>query len=157
MRELTVREEPFTSSGALSIYYAAIDELTRRYHSGDDEFRIEATELQPPRGFFVVARRDSHPVGGVGVRSIVDPALALGEVKRLWVRPDQRRLGVADALLSFVHQRACQLGYRELYLETGDAQPEAQALYKKTGWRPVTDFPDGAFSYPTAVRFAKTL
>jgi GNAT superfamily N-acetyltransferase len=154
---LIIDDELITSHGALSVYHAAIDELARRYDGFDEEIHLQAQEMLPPRGLFLVARADGHPVGGVGVRPIGDDALMLGEVKRLWVRPDQRRLGVAAKLMIALVERARQSGFSQLYLETGDAQPEALALYQKIDWAPVEKFPDGAFSYPTAYRFTKFL
>jgi GNAT superfamily N-acetyltransferase len=153
----TINDEPIDTSGALSVFHAAVDELNRRYGEHDDAPRMTLDELMPPLGLFLVARVDGHPAGGVGVRPIGDPAQHLGEVKRLWVRPDLRRGGVATDLMSAIETRARQLGYERLYLETGPAQPEALAFYVKTGWIPVEEFPPGAFTHPDSHRFTKAL
>jgi GNAT superfamily N-acetyltransferase len=154
---LTINDELFTSSGAQSMYQAAVDELGRRYGPGDEEWQIDPQEFTPPLGIFLVARLDAHPAGCVAVRSISEPALHLGEVKRLWVRPDLRRSGLAGELMSRIEGRSREAGYVRLYLETGEAQPEAQALYPKLNWTPVDEFPSGAYSYPNAFRFTKLL
>ena len=114
-----IDEESITSSGALSVYHAAIDELARRYGSLEDSEHLSADEMIPPNGTFLVARRDGHLVGGVGLRAIADPGLRLGEVKRLWVRPDQRREGAGIALMGALEDRARSMGFVRLYLETG--------------------------------------
>ena len=156
--DVTIAVVPITSSAARSVVYAATDELERRYGAPDDaDAHLDLDELSSPRGFFLVARVDGHVAGGVGLRGIVEPDRWLGEVKRLWVRPDLRRAGIARALMDEVVRHARALGYRRLYLETGWAQPEAQALYPALGWTPVEAFPPGAFSYPDATRFAKDL
>lgn len=157
MSSLTINDEPFGSSGAQSMYQSAVDELGRRYGHGDDEWQIDPQEFAPPLGIFLVARHDTHPAGCVGVRSISDPRLHLGEIKRLWVRPDLRRSGVAAALMSRAEERSRESGYLQLYLETGEAQPEAQALYPRLNWTSVKEFPPGAYSYPGAFRFTKIL
>jgi GNAT superfamily N-acetyltransferase len=154
---LTIEDESIESSGAQSVYQSAIDELTRRYGAGDATWQLDLEEFRPPLGIFLVARADTHPAGCVGVRAITSPALHIGEVKRLWVRPDLRRSGVAAALMDTIEDRARMAGYVQLFLETGDAQPEAQALYAKLSWEPVDDFPEGAFSHPQAMRFTKML
>lgn len=157
MSNLVVNDEPITSHGALSVYHAAVDELNRRYEGSDEGRHLRVDELIPPHGLFLVARIDGHPVGGVGVRSISDPALLLGEIKRLWVRPDRRRLGVGARLMTAAEDRARAIGLRQLYLETGYAQPEAVELYERSNWTSVKEYPAGAYSYPQAYRFTKVL
>jgi GNAT superfamily N-acetyltransferase len=155
--DLVINDQLITSNGAQSIYYAALDELTRRYGGSDEDKHVSLDELLPPRGLFLVARVDEHLVGGVGLRPISDPTLEVGEVKRLWVRPDCRRLGYGIALMNEIEVRARQLRYRRLYLESGYAQPEALELYRGSGWEAVEEYPPGAFSYPIANRFSKLL
>jgi GNAT superfamily N-acetyltransferase len=154
---LSINDEPIESSGAQSVYQSAIDELIRRYGADDADWQLDLNEFHPPRGIFLVARVDTHPAGCVGVRPIADPELRLGEIKRLWVRPDLRRSGVAAALMADIEERARIVGYGQLYLETGDAQPEARSLYPKLHWTPVVEFPAGAFSHHNAYRFTKLL
>jgi GNAT superfamily N-acetyltransferase len=157
MLSLTITDESIETSGARSVLYAATDELNRRYNSVDDDMHMHYDELSPPSGAFLVARVDGHLSGGVGVRSISDPQSKFAEVKRLWVRPDLRRHGVAVALMNEIERRARELGYAHLYLETGPAQPEALAFYPKHGWTRVDDFPAGAFTHEIATRFTKDL
>jgi len=157
MIAVTIQEESIHTSGALSVFHAAVDELNRRYGHSDDEHHLHNDELAGPRGTFLVARLEGHPAGGVGLRAIAEPERGLGEIKRLWVRPDLRRGGVAAQLMEAVQDRARALGYRQLYLETGRAQPEALAFYPATGWRQVDVFPEGAFTHELATRFTKVL
>ena len=154
---LSINDEPIASSGAQSVYQSAIDELTRRYGASDATWQLDLDEFTSPLGIFLVARVDTHPAGCVGVRSISRTKLHLGEVKRLWVRPDLRRSGVAAALMDEIEERARTAGYRQLYLETDEAQLEARTLYPKLSWIQVDDFPPGAFSHPQAFRFTKVL
>jgi GNAT superfamily N-acetyltransferase len=157
VEKLTIAEESIDSSGALSVYHAAVDELNRRYGGEADTRHLLTSELKAPLGTFLVARLEGHPVGGVGVRPIGDPAAKYGEVKRLWVRSDLRRSGVAKRLMSEIEQWSRAAGYHGLYLETGPAQPEALAFYPRTGWLAVDEFPPGAFSHSGASRFMKDL
>jgi len=152
-----VGEESIDSAGALSAFYAAVDELNRRYGDSDDGPRLDTEELKPPRGVFLVARSNGDPVGGVGLRPIGAPVEGLGEVKRLWVRADSRRSGVATQLMNAVEEWSRQAGYRRLFLETGYAQPEALAFYPRSGWTLVDEFPAGVYSHPGATRFTKDL
>ena len=156
MPTLTINDESLDLSGALSVFHAASDELNQRYGGGGDQ-HLQVDEMKPPLGLFLVARLDSHLAGGVGVRPIGNANKNLGEVKRLWVRPDLRQRGYATALMKDIEQRARLLGYRRLYLETGSKQPEAIAFYAKTGWESIDEFPPGVFTHPTSHRFTKFL
>jgi GNAT superfamily N-acetyltransferase len=155
--ELVIDDELITTHGALSVYHASIDELNRRYGGSEEDRHLHVEELMAPLGAFLVARQDGHPVGGVGLRPISNPALNIGEIKRLWVRPDLRRLGIGLQLMERVEERAREFGYRQLYLESGYAQPEALELYRSHGWNAVEAYPPGAHSYPIANRFLKEL
>jgi GNAT superfamily N-acetyltransferase len=155
--ELLIGDELITSHGALSVYHASIDELNRRYGGSEEDQHLHVEELMPPTGAFVVARLDGHPIGGVGLRPIGNPDLRLGEIKRLWVRPDQRRGGVGAALMNAIEERARQIGFAQLYLESGYAQPEALELYRTSGWASVAEYPSGAHCYALAERFTKPL
>ncbi len=153
---LSIDDESITTSGALSVLHAADDELRRRYGDGDDQ-HLRVDELAEPLGLFLVARVNGDIAGGIGLRSIGDPALHLGEIKRLWVRPDLRRGGIAVSLMNEIETRARSLGYQRLYLETGPKQPEAVALYASIGWDRVQEYPVGVFCHPMSHRFTRLL
>jgi GNAT superfamily N-acetyltransferase len=158
MTELTIDDESIDSSGALSVYYAAVDELRRRYGGDDNEDTdLRIAELRSPTGLFLVARVDANLAGGVGIRRIGEAADKIAEVKRLWVRADLRRHGVARALMSEIEQRSRGLGYERLYLETGYAQPEALSFYATIEWTPVDEFPPGVFAHHQSSRFSRAL
>ena len=157
MLALTIDDESIATSGALSVLYAADDELKRRYGGDGDGPHLQADELAGPRGLFLVARVNGEIAGGIGLRSIGDLDRHLGEVKRLWVRPDLRRVGIAVALMDELERRARTLGYVRLYLETGPKQPEAVALYASIGWDSIADYPAGVFCHPMSHRYTKPL
>jgi putative acetyltransferase len=150
--------EPFDAPGPQSIVLAALDEFDHLYGVGKrGASDLKPTDFDPPRGVYLVGRIDQHLAGGVGLRPIVEPARRIGEVKRLWVRPDLRRGGLAIALMDAIVARATLLDYAELYLETGPLQPGARALYVKLGWEVVDRYPDGAHTHDTGTRFHSTI
>jgi putative acetyltransferase len=156
--DVEIRAEPFAAPGPQSIVFAALDEFDRLYGVGKrGASDLKPTDFDPPRGIFLVGRIDQHLAGGVGLRPIVEPERQMGEIKRLWVRPDLRRGGVAIALMDAIVARATSLDYAELYLETGPLQPGARALYVKLGWEIVTRYPEGAHTHDTGTRFHAVL
>ncbi len=157
MSEVTIRDQSIDTAGALAMLYAATDELVQRYGEIDDDGRLALDELRAPSGAFLVARLNAQLVGGVGLRRIGEASEHLGEVKRLWVRPDLRRQGIAAQLMEAIEDKARKLSFRQLYLETGPAQPEAISFYPKHQWQRVEQFPPGVFSHDVALRFTKVL
>ena len=156
--DLEIEAEEFGAPGPQSIVLAALDEFDRLYgRGGRGAHDVAAHDFDPPRGVYLVARRDGHLAGGAGIRPISDPASRLGEVKRLWVRPDLRRQGVAARLMEVVIVEAIAHDYTRLYLETGPRQPAARALYERLGWTPVDAYPPGAHSHDEGYRFTLAL
>ena len=114
---------------------------------------VDLCQLENGRGFFVLARLDGRPVGTGAVR-ILEPGV--GEVKRMYVRPEARRRGVARAVLVKLEESARDTGIHTLRLETGTRQPEAIALYEGEGYRPIPCFGEYA-SDPFSACYEKTL
>lgn len=85
--------------------------------------------FQPHIRFFV-ARRGGAPVGCGGVAMF--PGFA--EVKRMYVRPDARGRGVAEAVMAALEAAARASGQTVLRLETGDKQDAALRFYRRVGF-----------------------
>jgi putative acetyltransferase len=80
---------------------------------------------------FFLARLDGEAVGCGGVALFAD----LGEVKRMYVRPDVRGRGVAQAVLARIEDEARNAGLDLLKLETGDRAFAAHKMYERAGFR----------------------
>ena len=92
---------------------------------------VPSTELVAPDGGLLIGMLDGVPVtGGAFLRFDADTA----EFKRIWTDSGYRRRGYAKALLAELEASAASSGYRRVYLITGDRQPEAEALYRTTGY-----------------------
>lgn len=62
------------------------------------------------------------------------------EIKRMFTLPEYRGKGLAVLVLNELEKWASQLGYKKCILETGKKQPEAIALYKKTGFSIIPNY-----------------
>lgn len=126
----------------LAAYYA---ELAERFEEG---FEVslsrdpDAADMRPPRGAFLVASSDGLPVGCVGLKG---NGAQMGEVKRLWVAPHARGIGLGKRLMRAVEDEARALSMRVLRLDTNRALPEAYALYKRDGWTEIDRFNDDPY------------
>lgn len=126
----------------LSAYYA---ELNRRFAQGFDVALSrdpEAEAMIRPRGSFLVALSDGLPLGCVGVKG---NSSAVAEIKRLWVAPAARGLGLAKRLMAEAEAIARDLGVTTLRLDSNSALPEAAQLYRRSGWREIPRFNDDPY------------
>ncbi|MCC8396135.1 GNAT family N-acetyltransferase [Paraburkholderia sp. MMS20-SJTR3] len=98
--------------------------------------RYPAELFAPPHGAFVLLIRDGETVGG-GAFKRYDARTA--ELKRIWTRDDLRRQGLARQVVEALEERALSQGYTRIYLTTGFKQPEAWALYERTGYASLFD------------------
>ncbi|WP_230531604.1 helix-turn-helix domain-containing GNAT family N-acetyltransferase [Microvirga roseola] len=115
-------------------------ELARRFETGFDPGRSNSAtdaEMTPPAGYFVVAWLDGEPVG-CGALKVGDGIT--GEVKRMWIAPSARGLGIASRVLEWLETQARETGLRRLRLETNRTLTEAQALYHRKGYQEVAPF-----------------
>ncbi len=85
----------------------------------------------PPSGALVLARRDDHVVGCVGVRSFRGETC---EMKRLFVRRAARQAGVGRRLAVESVQIARRLGYRHMVLDTLEEMTAARRIYSDLGF-----------------------
>jgi GNAT superfamily N-acetyltransferase len=62
------------------------------------------------------------------------------EIKRMFVRPEYRGLGIGLNILKELEIWASELNYPECILETGKKQPEAIRLYQKAGYTMIKNY-----------------
>jgi GNAT superfamily N-acetyltransferase len=154
---LDIRLIRYGSRVATELVSATLADLSRRYGGEGDTTPIQPGEFDPPQGGFFVAYVDHTPAGCCGWRTFPeDESAATAELKRLYVAPQFRGLGLAAALIAAVEDSARAAGCARIWLETGTAQPEAIALYTKVGYSPIPDF--GHYKgYPSVRSFGRTL
>ena len=97
----------------------------------------EASLGGEPHGLFLVGYLDGTPVATGGWRRHGEHD---AEIKRMYVNAAARGRGLARAVLAELEETARAAGLHRLVLETGDEQPEAIALYRSSGYTPVTPF-----------------
>lgn len=127
----------------LGQYFA---ELGERFEGGFDAGRsipADAGDLRPPHGIFLVARLDGRLVGCGAVKA-TEPGV--GSIKRMWVSREVRGTGVGRRLLLALEKEAAGLGMGLLRLETNRSLHEAQALYRRNGYREVPAFNDDPYA-----------
>ncbi|TFW13215.1 MarR family transcriptional regulator [Massilia arenosa] len=125
---------------------AYLAELNARFEGGFDPARSVSAapdELVPPRGWFLLARLDGEPAG-CGALKRLDGGV--GELKRMWVAPAARGLGVAQRLLDALEAQAVSAGVTVLRLDTNRTLAEAQRLYLRNGYAEIAAYNDNPYA-----------
>jgi DNA-binding MarR family transcriptional regulator/GNAT superfamily N-acetyltransferase len=125
---------------------AYLAELAERFESGFDPTRgpsADPGELVPPSGLFLLARLDGEALGCAALKRI---GADIGEIKRMWVSPSARGLGIAQRLLDALEQHAAAMGMSTLRLDTNRTLTEARALYARNGYREIPAYNDNPYA-----------
>jgi GNAT superfamily N-acetyltransferase len=123
-----------------------VAELNRRSPRGFDP-SVGATalpdEVRPPAGEFFVVYLRGEPIGCGAVKHHAD---APAEIKRMWIAPQARGLGLGRRLLEVLEECARAGGAQVAHIETSAVLGEALALYRSVGWVEVAAFNDEPFA-----------
>ena len=129
---------------SLDVYMLAL-------YPSDSTHRVDATILASRNARFFSALCDGMLVGCGGILIEHDYA----EVKRIFVSPKARGLGVGRKLMERLEVESRRLGFKLLRLETGIYQPEALALFKAMGFIPRLSFGDYPNNDPNSIFMEK--
>jgi DNA-binding MarR family transcriptional regulator/predicted GNAT family acetyltransferase len=135
------------SAAARRCLAAYFRELTARFEGGFNPGEGDPApeeEMAPPNGFFVLARIDGRPVGCGGLRRIDKH---IGEIKRMWTAPEARGQGVARRVLHELETLAREAGVDTLRLDTNRVLVEAQAMYRREGYREIVRYNDNPYAH----------
>ena len=113
--------------------YAASLPFALDFQDFDREVADLPGAYAPPRGALLLA----SGAGCVGLRPIDETTC---ELKRLYVRPSARGLGLGRRLAEAVIAEARRLGYARMRLDTVPGMDSAQSLYERLGFREIAPY-----------------
>ena len=142
---VTIAVEPEDSRDAKQCVAAYYGELDQRFDGGFDPGNggYAGKPAADAAGSFLIARLHGRAIG-CGALKPIDAST--GEIKRMWVAPDARGLGVARRLLEALEDRARRSGMRRIVLDTNRSLLEAQSLYRKAGYREIERYNDNSYA-----------
>ena len=126
--------------------YAASLPVGLEYQGFDTELADLPGKYASPEGELLIAW-DEHgqAIGCVGLRPLIRGRHC--EMKRLYVAPEARGLGLGKALAKAIVEAASERGYSELYLDTLPTMRSAARMYETMGFRRIEPYyaptPDG--------------
>jgi putative acetyltransferase len=111
--------------------YAASLNVNLDFQNFDEELLHFESEYAPPGGTFLLVRHEAEFLGCGALRHFSDSEC---EMKRLYVRPAGRGLGIGRRLALALIAEAKSLGYQRMLLDTLPTMQSAQELYKTLGF-----------------------
>ena len=96
-------------------------------------------KFQPPQGRLLLAIYEGNVCGLGSLKSI---GSEIGEIKRMFVDPNFRRVGAGRALLSGLLAEARKAGYKKVRLDSPKFMEAAHALYRSVGFRDIAAYPE---------------
>ncbi len=98
-------------------------------------------QLAAPQGHWIVAwRMDAEPAEAVACGGVRMLDARTCEIKRMYVDPSVRGLGLARRMLARLEAAGSELGARVVRLDTGRDMAPAVALYRSSGYREIDDY-----------------
>jgi len=107
------------------------------FQNYDNERRHIADIYMPPAGALYLAEKNSEYAGCVGLRQFDGQRC---EMKRLYVRPEFRGLGIGTALCKRIIEEGRHMGYAEMLLDTLASMHKALALYRSLGFKQIAPY-----------------
>lgn len=133
--------EDLAATMALFEAYAASLGINLSYQNFVEEMAAMPGKYAPPKGELLLARdRRGAAIGCVGLRPLADDGVC--EMKRLYVAPEGRGLGLGKALAETIVREARRIGYREMRLDTLPSLVAAIALYERMGFAAIPAYYD---------------
>lgn len=128
---------------AVAGYFMELDTRFPDGFDGDAYFDEDAVNMSPPDGCFVTIRNDTRVFGCGGVQTL-EPGV--GEIKRMWIEPSMRGVGLGRRLLQHLEDRLIAMGIRTIRLDTNSVLTEALALYRSSGYVEIGRYNDNPYA-----------
>lgn len=96
-------------------------------------------QFYPPKGRFFLIMYDNQLAGTGCLRN---NKKGIGEIKRMYIRPKMRGMGLGKKTLEKLITEAKIIGYSKLRLDTGPFMKEAQSLYRSYGFKEIDIYPE---------------
>lgn len=130
-----------------------LDAYLLQLYPSENVYILDLSKLTAENGLFLVGYLAGKPVACGAIVKLAD---SIGEIKRVYVRPETRGQGLSKQVMARLEAEARNMGLHTLRLETGDGQPEALGLYHRLGYRRIPNFGE-YIGDPLSVCMEKTL
>ena len=102
-----------------------------------EQYMTQLHEFTPPLGRLLLGEYETKMAGCACLRKIGED---IGEIKRMYVKPEFRRKGIGRSLLEAIINEAVYIGYSRIRLDSAPFAKEAQALYRAFGFQDIKPY-----------------
>jgi len=134
--------EEIAAARSLMIEYRDSISTPLCFQNFDAEMAGLPGRYAPPSGRMFLAMFDDDPVGCIALREIPGDKGRTCEMKRLYVQPSYRGLGLGRQLCDVLIDAAKELRYAAMRLDTDSEMAAAQGLYASLGFAPIAKYND---------------
>lgn len=120
----TVMPEFGASGPGFAIHDPEVDDMFKAYSE--------------PRCAYFVVTDGRHILGGGGVAPLIGEEAKTCELRKMYFMPEIRGKGLGQQVMDLCLNKAREFGFRDCYLETLKSMTQAQVLYQKNGFEPLT-------------------
>ncbi len=129
--------DQFEQVKALFLEYAESLEFSLGFQDFEEEMADMPGEYAPPDGCILMAYSGENIAGCVALRKLEDD---ICEMKRLYVRPGFRDLGIGESLSEKIIDEARRIGYKKMRLDTLPSMKEAVSIYEDLGFEVILPY-----------------
>ncbi len=128
---IPVNEDQLTDAGNLFNEYANSLNISLDFQNFNEELKIIGSMYGSPTGCLLLVYENDEAIACAAYRKIGD---RICELKRMYIKPDFRGLGIGQKLVEILCEKAKLNGYRLMQLDTLDTMLPALKLYRNNGF-----------------------
>ncbi|MEO6652520.1 MAG: helix-turn-helix domain-containing GNAT family N-acetyltransferase [Ilumatobacteraceae bacterium] len=129
---------------AMTTYFAELDERFGGGFNPGETLVVDAPAMAAPSGTFLVASIGGRVAACGGVQRHDHRT---GEIKRMWVDPHWRGVGLGRRMLDRLEVATASLGYSRVVLDTNETLDEAIAMYQRAGYQSTDRYNDNPYAH----------
>jgi GNAT superfamily N-acetyltransferase len=135
--KISKSEKDFADAKDLFVEYANSLNFELCFQNFEKEISDLSAQYSEPTGCIILCYENDKPIGCVGLRKFAEDVC---EMKRLYLRKEAHGKGIGRVLANKIIEKAKELGYKKMQLDTIETMKEAIALYKSMGFKEISPY-----------------